>query len=95
MLIILIYYLNITRESQLKKDLKKLMFKRYLKKKKKTQKIRIFGRNEICPFQNFQIIVIQTLKRGSMEKRNGQSGDETNFNWLLVESKRPVTVAAL
>lgn len=33
MLIILIYYLNITRESQLKKDLKKLMFKRYLKKK--------------------------------------------------------------
>lgn len=34
MLIILIYYLNITRESQLKKDLKKLMFKRYLKKKK-------------------------------------------------------------
>lgn len=94
MLIILIYYLNITRESQLKKDLKKLMFKRYLKKKK-TQKIRIFGRNEICPFQNFQIIVIQTLKRGSMEKRNGQSGDETNFNWLLVESKRPVTVAAL
>lgn len=93
MLIILIYYLNITRESQLKKDLKKLMFKRYLKKKK-TQKIRIFGRNEICPFQNFQIIVIQTLKRGSMEKRNGQSGDETNFNWLLVESKRPVTVAA-
>lgn len=93
MLIILIYYLNITRESQLTKDLKKLMFKRYLKKKK-TQKIRIFGRNEICPFQNFQIIVIQTLKRGSMEKRNGQSGDETNFNWLLVESKRPVTVAA-
>lgn len=33
MLIILIYYLNITRESQLKKDLKKLMFKQYLKKK--------------------------------------------------------------
>lgn len=28
------------------------------------------------------------------EKRYGQSGDETNFNWLLVESKRPVTVAA-
>lgn len=38
MLIILIYYLNITRESQLKKDLKKLMFKRYLKKKKEKNK---------------------------------------------------------
>lgn len=71
------------------------MFKRYLKKKKKNREYRIFGRNEICPFQNFQIIVIQTLKRGEqMEKRNGQPGDETNFNWLLVESKRPVTVAA-
>lgn len=54
MLIILIYYLNITRESQLKKDLKKLMFKRYLKKKKKHRKYEFSDETKFARFKIFK-----------------------------------------
>lgn len=52
MLIILIYYLNITRESQLKKDLKKLMFKRYLKKNTENTNFRTKRNLPVLKFSN-------------------------------------------